>query len=832
MAQKAEESRTTWIARWLSDLVQDIGYAVRTFRKEPGFTALAALSAALGIGACTTIFGIANYALFRPLPVDDSSRLMSISRSSKEAPSGGQTFSSPDLEDLRKANSLSGIAAFFPVLPATINSHGDPQRSWGSIVTANYFEVVRPGFVVGRGFNAAIDDKPGAAPAIVLSHNLWRTRFAGDPNIVGKIIEVNKLPTTVLGVTAPGFRGTELALVSDFWVPFSMIHDFDLLRIGGDPLTNRKIQWLFAAGRLRDGANTKEAIAEAGVIGTRLSKQYPESNKDRAFHIEPAGRINAGLRSMIVVFFSLLLAVTALVLLTACANVANLLLARASARHKEIATRLAIGAGRGRLMRQLLTESLLLALLGGLGGFFIASWGAASIGGFRLPLSLPVDLSISLDYRVLLFSVGLSVLTGMIFGLAPALRATKADLVTALKDEPARAGRLRRLSLRNFLVIAQVAVSMLLLLCSGLFLRSLYSSQNMNTGIANRNILLLSFDPPLNRYNDVQSRQLMKLVLDRARATPGVESASLTDYVPLGIIGDTESFVPDNKENTAKNELDVDVYRVAPGFFDTLGIPFRLGEDFRTGQTKDAVIVNQALADRAFPNQNPIGRSITVGKTLLRIVAVVATSKSRTIGEEPHLCMYRPVLDVFTSESDFTGVTLMLRTHGDPASFTVTARELIHRADPALAVFDIHTLETHFNNALLLPRIAALLFGICGFMGLLISTVGIYGLVSFAVARRTKEIGIRMALGARRAQVLGMVLRQGLALTAVGCTIGVILASLVSRVAESVLYGISPSDPLTFLLTPLFLALVTLAACIVPARRAAALDPMTTVRHE
>jgi predicted permease len=832
VTQKCEESRTTWIARWLSDLIQDIAFAVRTFRKEPGFTALAVLSAALGIGACTTIFGIANYALFRPLPVDHSSRLMSISRTSKEAPSGGQTFSFPDIEDLRKARSFSGIAAFFPVLPATINSHGDPQRSWGSIVTANYFEVVRPWFVLGRGFNTARDDKSGEAPAIVLSHNLWRTRFAGDPNIVGKTIEVNKLAATVLGVTAPEFRGTELALVSDFWVPFSMIRDFDLLRIGGDPLSNRKIQWVFAAGRLRDGATAREAIAEAGVIATRLSRQYPESNKDRAFHIETAGRINAGLRSMIVVFFSLLLAVTALVLLTACANVANLLLARASARHKEIATRLAIGAGRGRLMRQLLTESLLLALLGGAGGFFIASWGAASIGGFRLPLSLPVDLSISLDYRVLLFSLGLSVLTGMIFGLAPALRATKADLVSALKDEPARAGRLRRLTLRNILVIAQVAVSMLLLLSSGLFLRSLYSSQNMSTGIANRNILMLSFDPPLNRYNDIQSRQLMKLVLDRARATPGVESASLTDYVPLGIIGDTESFVPDNKEDTPKNELDADIYRVAPGFFHTLGIPFRLGEDFRTGKTKDAVIVNQALADRAFPNQNPIGRSITTGKTQLRIVAVVATAKSRTIGEDPHLCMYRPVLDVFSSESDFTGVTLMLRTRGDPASFAPTARGLIHQADPALAVFDVQTLEAHLNNALLLPRMAALLFGICGFMGLLISTVGIYGLVSFAVARRTKEIGIRMALGARKAQILGMVLRQGLALTAAGCAIGIILALLVSRVAESVLYGVSPSDPLTFLLTPLFLALITLAACIVPARRAAALDPMTTVRHE
>jgi predicted permease len=834
LTQKCEESRTTWIARWLSDLLQDIGFASRTFRKQPGFTALAVLSAALGIGACTTIFGIANFALFRPLPVDQPSRLMSISRSSKEAPSGGQTFSFPDIEDLRKARSFSGVTAFFPVLAATITAHGEPQRNWGSIVTANYFDVVRPGFVLGRGFDAARDDKPGETPAIVLSHNLWRTRFAGDPNIVGKTVEVNKLTTVVLGVTAAQFRGTELALVSDFWVPFSMIHDFDLLRIGGDPLTNRKVQWVFAAGRLRDGASASEAIAESGVIGKRLRSQYPESNKDRSFHVETAGRVNSGMRSMMVVFFSLLLAVTALVLLTACANVANLLLARASARRKEIATRLAVGAGRGRLIRQLLTESVLLALLGGAGGFLIASWGADTLSRFHLPMSLPVDFSMSLDYRVLLFSVGLSVLTGVFFGLVPALRATKADLVAALKDEPARVGGLRRLGLRNILVIAQVAVSMLLLVCSGLFLRSLYSSHNMSTGIANRNILLLSFDPPLNRYNDVQSRQLMKTVLDQARAMRGIEAASLTDFVPLGLIGDTESVVPDNKENSAKNEIDTDLYRVAPGFFETLGIAFIQGEDFRPGigQSKDIVIINQALANRAFPGQNPIGRSVTSGKTLLRIVGVVATAKSRTIGEEAHACMYLPVLDVFTSQSDFTGVTLMLRTHGDPAAYVTPARALIHRADPALAVFDVHSLQTHLDNALLVPRIAALLFGICGFMGLLISTVGIYGLVSFAVARRTREIGIRMALGARRVQVLGMVLRQGLALTIVGCVIGVVLALLVSRVAESVLYGISPSDPLTFLLTPLFLGLVTVAACLVPARRAAALDPMTTVRHE
>jgi predicted permease len=834
VTQKCEESRTTWIARWFGDLVQDVAFAARTFRKQPGFTALAVLSAALGIGACTTIFGIANFALFRPLPVDQPARLMSISRSSKSAPGGGQTFSFPDIEDLRKARSFSGIAAFFPVLAATISAHGEPQRNWGSIVTANYFEVVRSRFVLGRGFDTARDDKPGEAPVIVLSDHIWRTRFASDPRIVGKIIEVNKLPTMVLGVAASEFRGTELALVSEFWVPFSMIHDFDLLRIGGDALANRKIQWVFAAGRLRDGATAREAIAEAGVIAKRLALQYPKSNKDRAFHIETAGQVNAGMRSLVVVFFSLLLAVTALVLLTACANVANLLLARAAARHKEIATRLAIGAGRGRIVRQLLTESVLLALLGGAGGFLIAEWGASSIGKFRMPVSLPVDFSISLDYRVLLFSIALSVLTGMIFGLVPALRATKADLVGALKDEPARVGGLRRLGLRNILVIAQVAVSMLLLISSGLFLRSLYSSQNMNTGMANRNALLLSFDPPLNRYNDVQSRQVMNSILDHARTLPGVESASLTDYVPLSLIGDTESFIPDNKENKVENEIDADIYRVAPGFFETLGIHFNQGEDFRPGigQNKDAVIVNQALADRAFPGQNPMGRSVAFGEATLRIAGVAATAKSRTIGEDPHLCLYRPVLDVFTSESDFTGVTLLLRTRGDPASYVTAARDMIHRADPALAVFDVHTLQTHFDNALLLPRLAALLFGICGFMGLLISTVGIYGVVSFAVARRTREIGIRMALGARRTQVVGMVLRQGLALTAVGCSIGVVLALLVSRVAESVLYGISPSDPLTFVLTPLFLGLVTLAACIIPARRAAALDPMNTVRHE
>src|SRR5579872_1335857 len=589
MTQKGEESRGIWIARWFNDWIQDTGYALRTFRKQPGFTALAVLSAALGIGACTTIFGIANFALFRPLPVDDPSRLTSISRTSLDAPGGGQTSSYPDIEDLRKARSFSGIAAFFPVLPATISAHGEPQRTWGSIVTANYFDVVRPAFAVGHGFDAAKDDNPGQAPSIVLSYGLWMSRFGGDPTVVGKTIEVNKLPAIVAGVTAPEFRGTELALVSDYWVPFSMIHDFELLRIGGDALTNRGVHWVFATGRLREGASMREAMAEAAVISTRLSKQFPASDKDRAFHVEPAGRVNAAIRNLLMIFFSLLLGVTGLVLLTACANVANMLLARASARHKEIATRLSIGAGRGRIVRQLLTESVLLAIMGGIGGFAIAGWGAASLGKLQIPIPLPVNLSVTLDYRVLLFTIALSILTGVVFGLAPSLRATRADLTGALKDEAPSGGPLRRFGLRNILVIAQVAVSMLLLICSGLFVHSFYASENINLGMTNRNILLLTFDPALNRYSDVQSRQLMKTILDREAALPGVESVSVTDDVPLSMMDDTETFVPDNKENTKQNEIAADIYRVGPGFFSTLGIPLRLGEDFRPSGGDDTV---------------------------------------------------------------------------------------------------------------------------------------------------------------------------------------------------------------------------------------------------
>jgi predicted permease len=826
---RQEESRGTWMARWLMDLMQDTVFAARTIRKQPGFAVLAILSSALGIGACSMLFGIANFALFHPLPVDHPAQLASISGRDLRQGRAGRSLDYPDFEDLRQAHSFQAMTAFFPFMPASISNHGDPRRYWGSMVTANYFDVVRPAFAAGHGFDANRDDREGEAPAVVLSYPLWQSRFAGDRAIVGQAIELNRRKVTVVGVTGPGFRGTEAMFYSDFWLPFSMLDSLAEVGMGGDRLHHRDSQWLSAAGRLRDGAGERQAAAELDVIGKRLSLAWPATNQERGFYVERAGQLNPAVRSTIVVFFGMLLSVAILVLCTACANVANLLLARAAARQKEIATRLAIGAGRGRLVRQLLTESLMLALFGGVAGYGIAQAGAAAIGRSRIPLSMPFDFSIALDYRVMLFSAALAALTGMIFGLAPALRATRPDLTGALKDERVSIGPLRRFGLRNLLVVAQVAICMVLLICSGLFLRSLDSAGHIDTGWSHRNVLLTTFDPSLNRYTPSDTQRVVDAILAGANAITGVESASLTNSVPLNMEGTQNSFAVDNQ----KAPMSADIYSVAPRFFETLGIRMIAGEDFRPGvPSGDTVIVNQALADKAFLKETPIGRRISYFGRSLRIVGLVATAKSRTIGEEPHACLYFPIAGDLRSNDSLSGITLAVLTRGDPAGYATPVRRMIRDIDPTLAVFDVRTMDTQISKALFVPRATAMLFGLAGLMGLLISTVGIYGVISFSVARQTKEIGIRVALGARRAQVLGMVLRQGLVLTFAGSAIGLGVALALSRMAASLLYGVSPTDSLTFLAVPALLILIAIVACLVPARRAATLDPIRALRCE
>ncbi|MGC4056017.1 MAG: ABC transporter permease [Paludibaculum sp.] len=740
----------------------------------------------------------------------------------------------PDIEHLRQSNSFQAITAFFPFMPAAIAGGGEPRRYWGSVVTANYFDVVRPAFALGRGFDPTRDDRKGEPPVVVLSHQLWRSSFAADRAIIGRSVQLNGRQVTVIGVTGPGFRGTESLFYSDFYLPFSMLDSLAQVGMGGDRLNDRNSQWLLAAGRLRDGVDPRSAAASIDTLGRQLAEAYPTSNRERAFQVERAGQVNAGFRKAITLFFLLLLTVSALILCTACANVANLLLARASARHREIATRLAIGAGRARLIRQLLTESLLLGLLGGTGGYLIAQAGVSALSGARIPLAMPFDFSVALDYRVMLFCIALSVLTGLIFGAVPALRATRPGFAAPLKDNEVQLGTGRRFGLRNLLVIAQVTISMVLLIASGLFLRSLTSAARIDPGFSHRNILIAAFDPSLNRYSAPDTHRLLEALLEGARSLPGVESVALSNGVPLNLEGTQNSFTPEDQlASTQQAGILAHIYAITPGFFETLGIRLITGQDFPSGEpAEDIAIVNQALADKAFPNQNPVGRRIRYLGRMVRITALVATAKSRTIGEEPRPCLYFPLSKELRGNDSLSGISLLLRTRGEPAAFAPRMRQLFRDIDPALAVFDVRTMQTQLAQALFLPRAAALLFGFAGFMGLLISTVGIYGVISFGVARRTREIGVRMALGARRAQVLGMVIRQGLFLTLIGSALGLALALALSRVAASLLYGVSPTDALTFLLVPALLQGIATLACLIPARRAATLDPLRALRYE
>ena len=836
VTRKLEDSRGVWIARWISDLAQDLAFAARTFRRQPGFAAAAILSAALGVGACSTIFAVVGFIMFQKLPVETPSRLISITGVDLQRGLIGATVSYPDLQDIQRLKSFQGVAGYDLYLAAGIGSRNqEPQRYWGQLVTANYFDVVRPAFVLGRGFESPQDDVVGAPPMAVLSYKLWRDRFAGDPQLAGKSIELNGRKVTVAGVIAAGFHGTEPALAADFWIPFSMMNE---VHDNGDMpalMGRRFANWLYAVGRLKRGVDPAMAAAELKALGDRRVSVYPEADPNRRFSMERAGQVNAGMRHKILPLLILTLAVAGLVLLTACANVANLLLARNSARGREIATRLAIGAGRGRLLRQLLAESVLLALAGGLGGCLLALAGTAAIARLNFPFPVPLDTGVRLDAPVLWFCLGISIATGILFGALPALRATRSGPAHSLKG--ARdAGGLRRFGLRNLLAVAQVAICALLMICVGLFLRSLEASRQVDTGMHNRNVFLLGFDPTLSTRNIPESERLMQRVLERAEALPGVQSASITTIMPLSLMGNGTVV---NRSRRPDGWVHADQVAIAPGFFQTLGIGFLAGADFRPGigANKDSAIINQALAAQVFPNQNPVGQTIVLAEGAgrgrdLRVVGLAATTKSQNYAEEPSGILYLPISEDFDSLQTPVGVTLIAKTAGNPAIFAAPLRDAVHAEDPSLAVFDQQTMEQHLDRALTLPRAAAALFEISAGMGLLITLIGIYGVISFAVAQRTREIGVRMALGARRGQVLAMVLRHGAGLAMAGCMLGAAAALGFSRLAASLLYGVSPGDPLTFVAAPLLLIAMALAACLPPAVRAASLDPSRTLRWE
>ncbi|HVT99587.1 MAG TPA: ABC transporter permease [Acidobacteriaceae bacterium] len=813
----------------MGNLLQDLRYTLRTLLRAPGFSSVVILSIALALAANATVFSVANGLLWGVLPVRDPGRVVMFSE--------GNSFSYPDYLDYRdqtRATFENGIAAHFPLIPASIGGKGEPERVWGQSVSGNFFPMLDVPMALGRSILPE-DDTAARTHVVVLSSGLWRRRFAGDPNILNHDVALNGQQYTVVGVAPPGFYGVDRGIVSEFWVPLAVSEEIlPDLKTEGNATDKRDDQWLMLDARLKPGVTRAHAAAVVNTVKKRLDDTWHKNDKTHEkITLQNAGGLIAGSATPVFTLMAVLMIVVGLVLLVACANVANLLLARATGRQKEIAIRLAVGAGRRQLVRQLLIESFLLALAGASAGFLLAAVAARAISSFQLPLPFPIAFDFNVDWRVALFTLGLSVVTTLVFGLVPALRASRPDLVGSLKDGPTGFGRTARSRMRNTLVIVQVSLSLVLLTTAGLFLRSLGNASSIDIGFKSANLLIMSMDPKIQNYSPDKTAHFLSQLHDRVAALPGVRSVSFVGVVPLSIGANMNNFAVDaTAGHPAQNGIAF-VNTIGAGYFQTMGSPLLRGREFIAQiDGPSAAIINETMAAHLFPGQDPVGRTIRQDKTTYTIVGVARNSKTRTIGEKPTDAVFLYLNAAPQKANSFFGTTILVKTSIDPRALAASVRQQINALDPNMAVFNTETMQEHVDKSLLLPRISSLLLGIFGVIGLTLAAIGLYGVMSYSVRRRTREIGIRMALGAKRPAVLRMILRQGLILTAIGLSIGLALALVLGRFTASVLYGTSGSDPLTFLTVSLVLIASAIAAILVPALRAAHVEPTTALRCE
>jgi predicted permease len=817
-------------------LLYDLRHAARVLAKSPGFTAVAVLSVALGIGANATIFSFLNAIFLRPLPVEDPGHVAFVFTSDFSGPLyGGSSY--PDYLDFRtKTDAFAGLAAY-TVAPMSLAEGSRTDRVFGELVTANYFAVAGLQASRGRTFHPVEDERPDAAPAIVLGDGFWRRRFGGDAAVVGKAVTLNGHPFTVVGIAPPGFTGMMRGLAVDLWVPMTMAGAIP----SSDKLDSRGSRWLFLLGRLKPGMTAETAQAQLAVLAGQLQQAYPDNwtdvkKKRRVATVVPESqaRFFPEARGAVLGFLALLLSVVGLVLLMACTNVASLMLARATARRREIAVRLSLGASRGRIVRQLLTESLVLSLLAAAIGIMAALWATDLFMALRPPVPLPVALDLHLDLRVLGFTLLLSLVTALIFGLAPALQASRAELLPALKDGSAAGTHgASNWSPRRLLVAAQMAMSLVLLIGAGLFLQSLANAHRIDLGFERTNLLLLSLDLRLNGYDEARGQRLYEQLLERANALPGVRSASLATEVPLGLGGRRRGITIEGYEAQSGEDLGVHTSTVGPDYFRTMGIPLVRGRDFTAADRAGApgvVVVNEAFVRRYWPDQDAIGKRVTQGNrngTPAQVVGVVKDGKYVTLGEDPTPFFYVPFLQRYESDA-----TLHVRTTGDPRALAEAMRREVRALDPSLPVFDVKTMTDHLGISLLPARLAGMVMALFGVVALTLAAVGIYGVMAQTVRQRTRELGVRVALGARPRDLLSMILAQSMRVALAGLAIGLAAALGLSRLVTSLLYGISPVDPATFVTIPALLTAVAMLASYVPARWATKVDPMVALRHE
>ncbi|MEX2284071.1 MAG: ABC transporter permease [Gemmatimonadota bacterium] len=805
---------------------RDLVYALRLLRQRPVFALIAAASVAIGIGATTVIASVIDKLLLQPPPgISASDRVVDMGRSTGGR--GFDSFSYPEIMDVRAQSQTLDHVAAWRFTPLSFSTGRESERIMGLAASAEYFAALGLTPALGRFYTLDEDRVPGANPVAVLSYRFWRDRLGADAKAVGSTIEINRRRFTVVGVAAEAFRGHVTAVEPAVYFPLTM---WSIARPGMNEWNQRRSSWITAVARLAPGATMAQANAELQTLFARMPDRDTSAFNQRSASVVSLGAVPGGGRTPITAFLGLLTGLVGVVLLITCANVAGMMIARAMAREREIAIRLAIGSSRVAIVRQLVIESLLLFGIGGLGGLALAFWGADALSSIHLPVPIPIELDFRPDLRVLLAGLALAMVTGIVFGLAPALQASKADVITVLKAESARKGS-RGGRMRRAFVTGQIALSLILLASAGLFLRSLQRATQVEVGFDPTGVQMVTFDLVMDGYDETRGQAFQQTLLQRVGALPSVTAVGIGTDLPLDLGISEQPMLPEGRNDPADRGIGSAFSRVGGGYFTTLRIPVLQGRVFGpedTGDSRPVAVISKAFAEEAWPGENPIGKRVRQvdGDAVewMTVIGVVADVKHKSVMDEAQSTIYTPLTQDYTSD-----VTLLVQgTAVSPANL----RAAILEFDPKLSFSLIQSLAEYTGIGTMPQRIAAWLTTVLGLLALLLSAMGVYGVIAFMVTRRTREIGTRMALGAERAHVLKLIVRDGVRLAAPGLIVGMIAALAIGRVARSFILGVAPADPLTFTLVPLTLLMAIGLACWAPARRAASIQPIQALKTE
>jgi predicted permease len=810
-------------------LIADLRFGFRMLAKRPGFSLAAVLTLALGIGASTVVYSWTQAVLFHPLGAAKNSDQLVVAET--VMPDGAlHTSSYPDFVDYRAQQQVFTDMIGFELIGNIVRARDEAQgeRTWGELVTGNYFDVLGVHAALGRTFAPEEDGAPGGHPVAIISDGLWRRRFGADPLIAGKTMDFDKHPFTIIGVAPPDFGGTIVGLAVEFWVPMAE----QSVVLPGESLTERHPTFVHMMGRLKAGVSVEQAQADLSTISAQIARAYPDSSRNTGIHVGPLYAASYGAQSLLRPVLEFLMAAVLIVLLIGCVNIANLLLARALSREREIAIRGALGAGRRRLMQQLISESMLLAFVGGAAGLMAAAWGINLLSLFLPPAHLPFGLEPAFNARVLGFAFLLSVAAGVICGIVPALEASKPGLFNALKEGGRNSSMSRgRRRFRTALVIAEVTLAVVMMIGAGLLARSFHNLLNASPGFDGENVRLFAFDLRSSGYGGWKAQEFIDQLVEKLRTAPGVESASAERWAPLWFNG--RGWAPVTVEGyTPKPDefMGIDFNVVGANYFTTMKIPMVSGRDFMERDRRgapDAMIVNETMARRFWPGKDPVGHRVNFDGRWQTIVGVAKDIKYHSMQEQPESFLYMPLL-----QGGGTDANVLVRTRASTASMIPVVRERARLLDPSVAVLESDDVSQLTRVSIFAQRIAAALASVLGILGLLLAALGIYGVISYGVGQRTQEIGIRLALGAQRQDVLRLVLNQGMRPVIVGAVAGIVLGFGAARLLTHQLYGVKSDDPVTFAVVTAILCAVAILACWFPAQRATKVDPMVALRHE